>query len=133
MDAALLLRGGVPRCVKQAEINKGIVIRAAAKEMRRVRAAGSGSWWSRAAVVHSGGEAALAALVREGWVDVILAGNAFAVHDLEKAIVGTSLGVCQMSGRAVEGQPEPPLRHQRGETAWGRAAGGGKARGRPIR
>ncbi len=55
------------------------------------------------AVVHSGGEAALAALVRDGWVDVILTGNAFAVHDLEKAIVGTSLGVCQMSGRAVEG------------------------------
>jgi hypothetical protein len=25
------------------------------------------------------------------------------VHDLEKAIVGTSLGVCQTSGRAVEG------------------------------
>ena len=34
---------------------------------------------------------------------MILTGNAFAVHDLEKAIVGTSLGVCQMSGRAVEG------------------------------
>ena len=26
----------------------------------------------------------------------ILTGNAFATHDLEKAIVGTSLGVCQM-------------------------------------
>ena len=36
-------------------------------------------------------------------MDAILTGNAFAVHDLEKAIVGTSLGVCQMSGRAVEG------------------------------
>jgi lysine-ketoglutarate reductase/saccharopine dehydrogenase-like protein (TIGR00300 family) len=142
MDAALVLRGGVPRCVKQAqvkkgegvalrgpgirvrplersrdyalfgfmsndvsaEVNKGIVIRAAAKEMRRVRAAGERIVVVPGpAVVHSGGEAALAALVREGWVDVILTGNAFAVHDLEKAIVGTSLGVCQMSGRAVEG------------------------------
>jgi lysine-ketoglutarate reductase/saccharopine dehydrogenase-like protein (TIGR00300 family) len=55
------------------------------------------------AIVHSGGEAALARLVAGGWVDVLLTGNAFAVHDLEKAIVGTSLGVCQMSGRAVEG------------------------------
>jgi lysine-ketoglutarate reductase/saccharopine dehydrogenase-like protein (TIGR00300 family) len=87
-----------------AEINKGIVIRAAAREMRRVRAAGERIVVVPGpAVVHSGGEAALAALVREGWVDAILTGNAFAVHDLEKAIVGTSLGVCQMSGRAVEG------------------------------
>jgi lysine-ketoglutarate reductase/saccharopine dehydrogenase-like protein (TIGR00300 family) len=87
-----------------AEINKGIVIRAAAREMKRVRAAGERIVVVPGpAVVHSGGEAALAALVREGWVDAILTGNAFAVHDLEKAIVGTSLGVCQMSGRSVEG------------------------------
>ena len=88
-----------------AEINKGIVIRAAAREMRRVRGGGG---------AHRGGarprRRPLRAarrrsprLVREGWVDAILTGNAFAVHDLEKAIVGTSLGVCQMSGRAVEG------------------------------
>src|SRR5262249_6176361 len=32
-----------------------------------------------------------------------LTGNAFAVHDLEKALLETSLGVCQLSGRAVEG------------------------------
>jgi lysine-ketoglutarate reductase/saccharopine dehydrogenase-like protein (TIGR00300 family) len=142
MDSILVLRGGAPHCVKQAqvqqgepvalrgagirvrplersrdyavfgfmsndvsaEINKGIVIRAAAREMKRVRAAGERIVVVPGpAVVHSGGEAALAALVREGWVDAILTGNAFAVHDLEKAIVGTSLGVCQMSGRAVEG------------------------------
>ena len=87
-----------------AEVNKGIVIRAAASEMRRVRAAGQRiAVVPGPAVIHSGGEAALAKLVREGWVDVLLTGNAFAVHDLEKAMVGTSLGVCQMSGRAVEG------------------------------
>jgi lysine-ketoglutarate reductase/saccharopine dehydrogenase-like protein (TIGR00300 family) len=87
-----------------AEINKTIVIRAAAREMKRVRAAGEKIVVVPGpAVVHSGGEKALAGLVRDGWVDVILSGNAFAVHDLEKAIVGTSLGVCQTSGRAVEG------------------------------
>lgn len=87
-----------------AEVNKGIVIGAAAREMKRVRAAGERIIVVPGpAVVHSGGEAALAALVRDGWVDALLTGNAFAVHDLEKAIVGTSLGVCQMSGRAVEG------------------------------
>jgi lysine-ketoglutarate reductase/saccharopine dehydrogenase-like protein (TIGR00300 family) len=87
-----------------AEVNKGIVIRAAAREMKRVRAAGERIVVVPGpAVVHSGGERALAGLVRDGWVDVILTGNAFAVHDIEKAISGTSLGVCQMSGRAVEG------------------------------
>ena len=87
-----------------AEINKGIAIKGTAREMRRTREAGEKIVVvAGPAIVHSGGEAALARLVREGWVDVLLTGNAFAVHDLEKAIVGTSLGVCQMSGRAVEG------------------------------
>src|SRR5262249_52427088 len=55
------------------------------------------------AIVHSGGDVHLARLVREGWGDGILTGNAFAVHDLEKSILKTSLGVCQVSGPAVEG------------------------------
>ena len=87
-----------------AEVNKGIAIAGVAREMRRAREAGErivavvGP-----AVVHSGGDAAFARLVRDGWIDVLLSGNAFAVHDLEKAILKTSLGVCQMSGRGVEG------------------------------
>ena len=87
-----------------AEINKGIAIAGTAREMRRAREAGERIVVvAGPAVVHSGGEVHLAHLVREGWVDVLLTGNAFAVHDLEKAILKTSLGVCQMSGHAVEG------------------------------
>jgi lysine-ketoglutarate reductase/saccharopine dehydrogenase-like protein (TIGR00300 family) len=87
-----------------AEINKSIAIKGTAREMRKTRERGEKIVVvAGPAIVHSGGEAALARLVREGWVDVLLTGNAFAVHDLEKSIVGTSLGVCQMSGRAVEG------------------------------
>ena len=87
-----------------AEINKGIAISSAAREMKRTRALGEKIVVvAGPAVVHSGGDSALGRLVRNGWVDVLLSGNAFATHDLEKAIVGTSLGVCQMSGRAVEG------------------------------
>jgi lysine-ketoglutarate reductase/saccharopine dehydrogenase-like protein (TIGR00300 family) len=72
--------------------------------MRRVREAGGKTVVvAGPAIVHSGGDVHLARLVREGWVDAILTGNAFAVHDLEKSILKTSLGVCQMSGRAVEG------------------------------
>jgi lysine-ketoglutarate reductase/saccharopine dehydrogenase-like protein (TIGR00300 family) len=87
-----------------AEINKGIVIAGAAREMRRTRAAGERIVVvAGPAIVHSGGDAPLARLVQDGWVDVLLTGNAFAVHDLEKSILKTSLGICQMSGRAVEG------------------------------
>jgi lysine-ketoglutarate reductase/saccharopine dehydrogenase-like protein (TIGR00300 family) len=87
-----------------AEVNKQIAIAGTAREMRRVRAAGQKIVFVPGpAVIHSGGDAAFARLVRDGWVDVVLSGNAFAVHDLEKAILHTSLGVCQMSGRAVEG------------------------------
>jgi lysine-ketoglutarate reductase/saccharopine dehydrogenase-like protein (TIGR00300 family) len=87
-----------------AEINKGIVISGAAREMRRTREEGGKIVVvAGPAIVHSGGDAPLARLVREGWVDVLLSGNAFATHDLEKSILKTSLGVCQMSGRALEG------------------------------
>lgn len=87
-----------------AEINKGIAISSAAREMKRTREAGEKIVVvAGPAIVHSGGDTALARLVRDGWVDVLLSGNAFATHDLEKAIVGTSLGVCQMSGKGVEG------------------------------
>jgi lysine-ketoglutarate reductase/saccharopine dehydrogenase-like protein (TIGR00300 family) len=87
-----------------AEVNKGIAIRGSAHEMRKTREAGEKIVVvAGPAIVHSGGDAALARLVKAGWVDVILTGNAFAVHDLEKSILKTSLGVCQMSGRAVDG------------------------------
>ena len=87
-----------------AEINKGIAIAGSSREMRRAREASEKIVVvAGPAVVHSGGDVYLAQLVREGWVDVLLTGNAFAVHDLEKSILKTSLGVCQMSGRAVEG------------------------------
>jgi lysine-ketoglutarate reductase/saccharopine dehydrogenase-like protein (TIGR00300 family) len=87
-----------------AETNKGIVIAGTAREMRRTREAGEKIVVvAGPAIVHSGGDVSLARLVRDGWVDVLLTGNAFATHDLEKAILKTSLGICQMSGRAVEG------------------------------
>ena len=87
-----------------AETNKGIVIAGAAREMKRAREKGQKVVVvAGPAIVHSGGDRPLARLVRDGWIDVLLSGNAFATHDMEKAILRTSLGVCQMSGRAVEG------------------------------
>jgi lysine-ketoglutarate reductase/saccharopine dehydrogenase-like protein (TIGR00300 family) len=53
--------------------------------------------------VHTGGTPYLAGLIRAGFVQVLLSGNALAVHDIEFAMFGTSLGVNLETGRAVEG------------------------------
>jgi lysine-ketoglutarate reductase/saccharopine dehydrogenase-like protein (TIGR00300 family) len=52
-------------------------------------------------VIHTGGGAALASLVRGGYVSGLLAGNALAVHDLESALFGTSLGIALETGKPV--------------------------------
>lgn len=44
-------------------------------------------------LVHSGASEALARLIRMGYIDGLLAGNAIAVHDVENALLGTSLGM----------------------------------------
>lgn len=61
-------------------------------------------------VVHTGGVGPLASLIRRGWVDALLAGNALAVHDAEQALYGTSLGVDLRSGRHPEGGHQNHLR-----------------------
>ena len=45
------------------------------------------------ALIHSGAGEDLARLVREGYVDMLSAGNGFAVHDIERDLYGTSLGM----------------------------------------
>ncbi|MBN2336813.1 TIGR00300 family protein, partial [Candidatus Bathyarchaeota archaeon] len=45
------------------------------------------------AVIHTGGAPYLAEMVKLGYVDALLSGNALAVHDIEYALYGTSLGV----------------------------------------
>jgi lysine-ketoglutarate reductase/saccharopine dehydrogenase-like protein (TIGR00300 family) len=53
-------------------------------------------------VVHTGGVDALSKLIRGGWINALLAGNALAVHDIESALFGTSLGVRIADGRQEE-------------------------------
>jgi lysine-ketoglutarate reductase/saccharopine dehydrogenase-like protein (TIGR00300 family) len=53
-------------------------------------------------VVHTGGVEPLCQLIRHGWVDALLCGNALAVHDIEAALLGTSLGVRVADGRLEE-------------------------------
>ncbi|WP_404787567.1 TIGR00300 family protein [Altericista sp. CCNU0014] len=54
-------------------------------------------------VIHTGGGAHLSALIREGYVQALLGGNAIAVHDIEQALLGTSLGIDVQRGNSVHG------------------------------
>ncbi len=55
-------------------------------------------------LVHSGASEALARLIRMGYIHGLLAGNAIAVHDVENALLGTSLGMHVKDGTlAVRG------------------------------
>lgn len=54
------------------------------------------------AVIHTGAAPALARMIKEGYVDVLLAGNAVAVHDIERQLFGTSLGM-NCAGNAISG------------------------------
>jgi lysine-ketoglutarate reductase/saccharopine dehydrogenase-like protein (TIGR00300 family) len=55
------------------------------------------------AVVHTGAAPALASLIKEGFVDTLLSGNALAVHDVEADLLKTSLGVSLKEGVAAVG------------------------------
>jgi lysine-ketoglutarate reductase/saccharopine dehydrogenase-like protein (TIGR00300 family) len=44
-------------------------------------------------IVHSGASQSLSKLIKMGYIHGILAGNALAVHDIENALLGTSLGM----------------------------------------
>lgn len=53
-------------------------------------------------VVHTGGVEHFSELIRRGYVNAVLAGNALAVHDIEFALSGTSLGIDLVAGAPVE-------------------------------
>ena len=73
---------------------KSAIIREMAREFKRTRD-GQGRILVVAgpAVVHTGAAEHLERLIQWGYVDLLFAGNALAVHDIENALFGTSLGV----------------------------------------
>lgn len=52
-------------------------------------------------VVHTGGDYYLSELIHKNYVASLLTGNALAVHDIEKNLYGTSLGVCAKTGKVT--------------------------------
>ena len=53
-------------------------------------------------VVHTGGVSGMTKLIRGGWINALLSGNALGVHDIEASLLGTSLGIRMADGRQAE-------------------------------
>jgi lysine-ketoglutarate reductase/saccharopine dehydrogenase-like protein (TIGR00300 family) len=71
-------------------------------------------------VIHTGGAPYFIDLIRRGFVNAVLAGNALAVHDAEQVLFGTSLGVDLEAGVPVQGGHR---HHMRAINAINRAGG----------
>ncbi|MCD6120789.1 MAG: TIGR00300 family protein [Spirochaetales bacterium] len=83
-----------------SERSVDVAVEKIAEEFRRVRK-GGGKIIAVAGpvVIHTGGGMALASMIREGYINGLLTGNALAVHDIESVFFGTSLGVDLKTGR----------------------------------
>ena len=94
-----------------SEKPKNVTVREIAEQMRRA-ARGSGKILVVAgpAVVHTGSRQLLGWLIREGYVNVLFAGNALATHDIEQSFFGTSLGISMEHGGSTEEGHEHHLR-----------------------
>ncbi len=94
-----------------AEKPKKVLIAAIADEMRQIRQTGGRIVVvAGPAVVHTGAGRYLSRLIELGYVQVLFAGNALAVHDVESALFGTALGVNVESGLAIEHGHEHHMR-----------------------
>jgi lysine-ketoglutarate reductase/saccharopine dehydrogenase-like protein (TIGR00300 family) len=94
-----------------AEKPKKVLISGIAEEMRQIRAAGGRVLVvAGPAVVHTGAGRYLSRLIELGYVQVLFAGNALAVHDVEVALFGTALGVNIESGMPIEHGHEHHMR-----------------------
>jgi len=81
-----------------------LVVEQIAWELRQIRdQGGKVAVVAGPVVIHTGGGEHLSKLIREGYVQALLGGNAIAVHDIEQSMMGTSLGVDMNRGVAVRG------------------------------
>lgn len=88
-----------------------LIVEQVAWELRRLRdQGGKAAVVAGPVVIHTGGGEHLSRLIREGYVQALLGGNAIAVHDIEQAMLGTSLGVDMKQGTSVRGGHRHHLR-----------------------
>ncbi len=100
-------------------------VKRVAEMMRRAKADGGKiAFVAGPVMVHTGGGQYFCDLITLGYVNVLLSGNALAVHDIEVALSGTSLGIDLSSGHPVE---HGHRNHMRAINTVRRAGGIGKA------
>jgi lysine-ketoglutarate reductase/saccharopine dehydrogenase-like protein (TIGR00300 family) len=88
-----------------------LIVEQVAWDLRRLRdRGGKVAVVAGPVVIHTGGGEHLSRLIREGYVQALLGGNAIAVHDIEQAMLGTSLGVDMKQGTSVRGGHRHHLR-----------------------
>ncbi len=94
-----------------SEKPKGVTVREIATEMQAARSGrGRILLVGGPAIVHTGSRDHLCQLIRHGFVNVLFAGNALAVHDMEQSFFGTSLGISVTEGHSIEEGHEHHLR-----------------------
>jgi lysine-ketoglutarate reductase/saccharopine dehydrogenase-like protein (TIGR00300 family) len=94
-----------------SEKPKGVTVREIANAMKRTRESGEKILAVLGpAVVHTGSVPHVCRLIRDGYLQVLFAGNALATHDIEQALYGTSLGISQDHGLPTEEGHEHHLR-----------------------
>jgi lysine-ketoglutarate reductase/saccharopine dehydrogenase-like protein (TIGR00300 family) len=85
-----------------AEKPKGPLLQRVVRTLRRVKGEGKKVLLvGGPAIIHTGAGALLERLILQRWIDILFAGNALAVHDIEQALLGTSLGVPVSEDAAV--------------------------------
>jgi len=108
-----------------SEKPKGLLVAEVARRIRHIKGEGGRLLLvGGPALIHTGSGPDLARLVREGWVDVLFAGNGFATHDIESALLGTSLGISVKEGVPDEGGHSNHLRAINEVRRWGGIARG---------
>ena len=85
---------------REKPIDYGTLARLLLDERER---GGYATWVAGPALVHSRARADMVWFIRNGFVDAFLAGNAVAVHDIEAAIFGTTLGMTGAGTASVGG------------------------------
>ncbi|TCS83100.1 TIGR00300 family protein [Tepidibacillus fermentans] len=81
-----------------------IAVKKLAEEMKAIKAKkGKIIVVAGPVVIHTGGMDAFQDMIRKGFISGLLSGNALAVHDIERDLFGTSLGVDLDTGKVVKG------------------------------
>ena len=86
-----------------SEKPKSLLIREIAKRMKLMKESNAKILFvCGPAIVHTGAKSYLVKLINNGYVDILLSGNALAAHDIESEIFGTSLGISLKSGAVTD-------------------------------